>query len=56
MMWIAICISCQNAYRNNTMYLGWISPIFTILLLTKVSGIPMLDAIANKKWGNDPNY
>ena len=26
------------------------------LLLTKGSGIPLLENNANKKWGNDPDY
>lgn len=38
---------------------GWqrfslISPLFVYLLLTKVSGVPMLQAKANKKWGGQP--
>ena len=40
---------------------GWqhltlISPIFIWLLLTRISGIRMLDAQAKKKWGDDPAY
>ena len=40
---------------------GWqlctlISPIFVYLLLTRVSGIPLLDRLALKKWGADPDY
>ncbi len=40
---------------------GWsfvtlISPAFVYLLLTKVSGIPMLEASANKRWGDNPEY
>jgi len=37
-------------------YLAIISPIFVALLLTKVSGINLLDAIARKRWGDDPDY
>ena len=41
--------------------IGWqfitlISPIFVIFLLTKVSGINLLEASANDKWGADKNY
>jgi steroid 5-alpha reductase family enzyme len=41
--------------------LGWqyatlISPVFVWLLLTRVSGIPMLEAKAEEKWGDDPEY
>ena len=40
---------------------GWqwvaiISPIFVIFLLTKISGIPMLEAKADKKWGGQADY
>ncbi|MFL0356162.1 DUF1295 domain-containing protein [Erythrobacter sp. GH1-10] len=37
-------------------YLAIISPIFVTLLLTKVSGINLLDGIAKKRWGDDPEY
>ncbi|MDC3199752.1 DUF1295 domain-containing protein [Porticoccaceae bacterium] len=40
---------------------GWqlatlISPVFVYLLLTKVSGIPLLDRLAKQKWGTDSDY
>ena len=40
---------------------GWllvtlISPIFVYVLLTKISGIPMLENKALKRWGEDPEY
>lgn len=40
---------------------GWqwvalLSPLVVTLLLTKVSGIPMLEKKAEKKWGDDPAY
>ena len=40
---------------------GWqlvtlISPIFVYFLLTQVSGIPMLDRMAQEKWGLDSDY
>jgi len=33
-----------------------ISPIFVILLLTRVSGVPLLEASSDKKWGGDAAY
>jgi steroid 5-alpha reductase family enzyme len=33
-----------------------ISPLFVALLLTRVSGINLLDAIARKRWGDDPAW
>ena len=40
---------------------GWqlvtlISPIFVYILLTKISGIPLLENRGMKKWGSDPEY
>jgi steroid 5-alpha reductase family enzyme len=40
---------------------GWrwvvlISPVFVTLLLTRVSGIPMLEARAEKRWGQDEDF
>lgn len=37
-------------------YLVVISPVFVALLLTRVSGINLLDDIAQKRWGDDPHY
>jgi steroid 5-alpha reductase family enzyme len=33
-----------------------ISPIFVYVLLTKISGIPMLEKSSDIKWKNDPSY
>ncbi len=40
---------------------GWqwatlISPVFVAFLLTKVSGVPMLERAADERWGGQPNY
>jgi len=40
---------------------GWqcvtlVSPFFVYLLLTRVSGIPLLEARAEERWGSDPAY
>lgn len=38
---------------------GWLavlSPLFVTLLLTRVSGIPLLERAADKRWGEDPAY
>lgn len=33
-----------------------VSPLFVYLLLTRVSGVPMLEARAKRRWGNDASY
>ncbi len=40
---------------------GWqyatlISPVFVYVLLTRVSGVPLLERRGEKKWGSDPEY
>jgi steroid 5-alpha reductase family enzyme len=40
---------------------GWqlvslISPVFVVMLLTRVSGIPLLEARSDKRWGSEPEY
>jgi len=40
---------------------GWqwvtvLSPLFVFVLLTRISGVPMLEARAKKRWGNDPEF
>jgi steroid 5-alpha reductase family enzyme len=40
---------------------GWrwvvlISPVFVTVLITRVSGLPMLEARADERWGDEPEY
>jgi steroid 5-alpha reductase family enzyme len=37
-------------------YFALISPLFVFVLLTRISGIPMLEKSADKRWGDDPDY
>ncbi|MDX2344854.1 MAG: DUF1295 domain-containing protein [Acidimicrobiia bacterium] len=55
MLWTGIAIMALPVLS------GWrwvtlISPVFVFLLLTRVSGIPMLEARAEKRWGNDEAF
>ena len=55
LLWTGIAffgISCFTGLER----VAWVSPIFIYLLLTKVSGIPILDKRALEKWGDDPEY
>ncbi len=54
-LWIGIAIMALPVLS------GWrwvtlISPVFVILLITRVSGVPMLEARAEKRWGGDQEY
>ena len=55
MLWVGIAIIALPIFQ------GWqwvtlISPVFTYILLTRVSGVPMLEERADKKWGGQPDY
>jgi steroid 5-alpha reductase family enzyme len=55
LLWIGVAIIALPAL-NGWMYLGLLSPCFVIFLLTKVSGIPLLEARADLRWGGDAEY
>ena len=37
-------------------FLAWISPLFVYFLLTRISGVPILDRRAMERWGGQPEY
>ncbi len=55
LLWTGIAIfgvSCFSGLEK----IAWISPIFIYILLTKISGTPILDRRAIEKWGDNPEY
>jgi len=55
MLWLGVALLAAPALQ------GWqwvtaISPLFVYLLLTRVSGIPLLERKSDQKWGDDPQY
>ncbi len=54
-LWIGMVIIALPNLQS-WQYLTLISPIFVATLITKVSGLPMLESYADKKWGNDKDY
>ena len=53
LLWTGIAVIALPTF-SGLQYLALISPIFTYLLLTRVSGVNLLEASADKKWeGND---
>lgn len=55
LLWIGIAVIALPAL-SGWQLVGLISPVFVTLLLTRVSGIPLLEKRAEKKWGADPAY
>ncbi len=54
-LWVGIALIALPELR------GWqhvtlVSPVFVYLLLTRVSGIPILEERAEARWGDDPAY
>ena len=54
-LWAGIAIMSFSSLEG-WQYLTLISPVFTYILLVYVSGVRMLEARADKKWGHDENY
>ena len=55
MLWTGIAIM-SYPYLEGVQYWTLISPIFSFTLIYFVSGVRMLEARANLKWGEDINY
>ena len=55
MLWTGIAVMALPVLAG-WQYLTLVSPLFVYLLLTRVSGIRMLEAAAEKRWGDDPAY
>jgi steroid 5-alpha reductase family enzyme len=54
-LWLGVALIALPAL-SDWQYVTLISPLFVYLLLTRVSGIPMLEARADERWGDDPGY
>ncbi len=54
-LWLGITLIAVPVL-SGWQYVTLISPIFVAFLLTKVSGVPLLEERANQKWGTDPDY
>lgn len=54
-LWVGIAIIAFPILQG-WQYITLISPVFIIFLLTRVSGVPMLEEYADKKWGGQEDY
>ena len=54
-LWIGLFISASSILEGKE-WLSMISPVFVIFLLTRVSGIPLLERQGHKRWGHMPEY
>jgi steroid 5-alpha reductase family enzyme len=54
-LWIGVAVIAASTLE------GWrwvtlVSPLFVIVLLTRISGIPLLERRADKRWGGEESY
>ena len=54
-LWTGVAVMSFSSLSGSE-YLTLISPIFTYLLLVKISGVRMLEGRGQKTWGNDEEY
>lgn len=54
-LWTGVAVMSFSSL-SGIEYLTLISPIFTYLLLVKISGVRMLEGRGQKTWGNDEEY
>jgi len=54
-LWIGIAIIALPVLQG-WQWVALISPVFVTLLLTRVSGVPLLEKKADKKWGRQEDY
>ncbi len=54
-LWTGIAITALPIL-SGWRWLMLISPVFVVVLLTRISGIPMLERRAEARWGDDPEF
>ena len=55
LLWVGVALVALPALRG-WQWVALISPLFVTLLLTRVSGIPLLEKKAHRKWGGQADY
>lgn len=55
LLWLGIAIIALPAL-SGWQWVTLISPVFVLVLLTKISGVPMLEKRADEKWGGQVEY
>jgi len=55
MLWVGVAIIALPVLQG-WQWVALISPVFVTLLITRVSGVPLLERKADKKWGGQKEY
>ena len=54
-LWVGVAVIALPVLQG-WQWVAMISPVFVTLLLTRVSGVPLLEKKADKKWGGQEDY
>jgi steroid 5-alpha reductase family enzyme len=54
-LWVGVAVIASSTLRG-WQWVTMISPVFVAFLLTRVSGIPILEKRADERWGDEPAY
>lgn len=55
LLWIGVAVIALPVLEG-WQWVGLVSPVFVAVLIIRVSGIPLLEAKAEAKWGGQPDY
>jgi steroid 5-alpha reductase family enzyme len=55
LLWTGVCLSGSSTFVGLE-FMAWLCLGITVLLLWKMTGIPVLEAQGKKKWGGQPEY
>lgn len=55
LLWTGVCVIAVPSFES-WQWMGLLSPVFVAWLITRVSGVPMLEQRADEKWGGQPDY
>ena len=54
-LWVGVAVMAVPVLAG-LQWLTLVSPLFVALLLTRISGVPMLERKADERWGGQPDY
>ena len=54
-LWVGVALVAAPALSGWSL-LTLVSPVFVFFPLTRVSGLPLLEAAADRRWGGNPDY
>lgn len=55
-LWTGAFIVASSTFTTQAQWVCAISPVFVFFLLSKISGVPLLEKRANEKWGANADY